>query len=233
MEYRKNVGSSFQGNHFLNLHDALACVCEVESDCFCIAFFPSSLNLLSCLYLDLQVSSCLLFLFSPLSCWGWGVSKQLHVCLAAGWYQPLTPQSLYKLKIVLKTHLFICSFLLDCHLMGQWCHFRPLLATIIEYCVLYKANNKIHGTEPEQAIDFFHDSLTLHSPSVSQHVSCQELLKSIEIHYNLCFPVLVHFDYISCSRLLLGKICLNKQDTSRAKRWKEQSWEPWLHFLPL
>lgn len=48
--------------------------------------------------------------------------------------------------------------------------------------MLYNANNEIHGTEPEQAIDFFHDLLTLYSPCVSQHVSCQELLKYIEIH---------------------------------------------------
>lgn len=92
------------------------------------------------------------------------------------------PQSLYKLAIVLKTHPIICSFWLDCDLMGQWCHFKPLLATVTQYYMLYNANNEIHGTEPEQAIDFFHDLLTLYSPCVSQHVSCQELLKYIEIH---------------------------------------------------
>lgn len=153
------------------------------------------------------------------------MSKQLNLCLAAGWYQPLPPQSLYKLKIALKTHLFIYSFFLDCHLMGQWCHFRPLLDTIIQCCMLYNANKKIHGTEPEKAVDFFHDLLTPYSLCVSQHVSCQGLLKFTEIHYNLCFPILVHFGYVSCSILHLGKImiCLNKQDTSRAKRWKEQS----------
>lgn len=56
---------SFQGNHFLDLRYALACVLEIETDCFSVVFFPSSLNLLSCLYFDPQVSSFLLFLFSP------------------------------------------------------------------------------------------------------------------------------------------------------------------------
>lgn len=33
--------------------------------------------------------------------------------------------------------------------------FRPLLATIIQYCMAYNANNKIYSTEPEQSFDLF------------------------------------------------------------------------------